>query len=43
LKETEKENDEMAGEMESLWDEWRGRVEELEGAVGVLGEMSAER
>ncbi|KAL7481482.1 hypothetical protein ACHAW6_007163 [Cyclotella cf. meneghiniana] len=43
LEEIEKENDEMVGEMERLWDEWKRRVEELEGVVGVWGDMSAER
>ncbi|KAL3798658.1 hypothetical protein HJC23_004409 [Cyclotella cryptica] len=43
LEEMEKGNDEMESEMRSLWDEWRGTVQELEAVVGGLGEMSAER
>jgi hypothetical protein len=37
------ENDAMEKELTDLWEEWKGRVKELEGVVGVLGEMSSDR
>ena len=43
LEDMEKENDEMEKRLEEMWRGWNENVEELEGAVGKMGEMSAER
>ena len=43
LEEMEKENDEMEKRLEQMWKGWNESVKELEGVVGKMGEMSAER